>query len=197
MLIAPAAMAQGDASQQSAEITYTPYMQKQMIKTYAKLLSTNYYYGVDDEELLYSVICNIIDEGKLDINSAVKAMVETLGDEYAEFYSPEEFAAITEDIAGEFSGIGVTISENKEGVVALSVFENGPAYKAGMMPYDYIIGVDDVEAAYALALVLGGQSAIAPKVVHLNDAKPKSAALQVAFVEGPDGEQVEFFRRVY
>lgn len=80
----------------------------------------------------------------------------------------------------------------------IELFANrGVDYPAEGRWQHFAIGVDDVEAAYALALVLGGKSAIAPKVVHLNDAKPKSAAIQVAFVEGPDGEQVEFFRRVY
>ena len=40
-------------------------------------------------------------------------------------------------------------------------------------------------------------AAIAPKTVPLDDARPAPIAIQVAFVEGPDGEQVEFFKRVY
>ncbi|MBQ3022764.1 MAG: S41 family peptidase [Clostridia bacterium] len=147
MLMAPAVvMAEENASTNEDIIaSYSGDMQKYIIKLYAKTLASNYYYGVEDEELLYSVICNVIEEGKLDLNSAIRAMVETLGDEYAEFYTPEEYKSFTEDISGEFSGIGVTINENKDGVVILSVFENGPAYKAGMMPYDYIVGVDGAD----------------------------------------------------
>ncbi len=142
---APSAMAQEVQTSSDNEAVvqeYSAEMQKYIIKVYAKTLAANYYYGIEDEELLYSVICDVIEEGRLDLNSAIEAMVETLGDEYAEFYSPEEYKLLTEDIAGEFSGIGVTISENKDGVVILSVFEDGPAYKAGMMPYDYIVGVN-------------------------------------------------------
>ena len=147
MLMAPAAMAADENAsvQENVVGLYSTEMQKYIIKMYAKTLAANYYYGVEDEELLYSVICNIIEEGKLDLNSAIRAMVETLGDEYAEFYSLEEYKSITEDIAGDFSGIGVTINENSDGVIVLSVFENGPAYKAGMMPYDYIVGVNGVD----------------------------------------------------
>ncbi len=147
MLMTPHAMAADEnaSAQEDAVSLYSADMQKQIIKLYAKTLAANYYYGIEDEELLYSVICNIIEEGKLDLNSAIRAMVETLGDDYAEFYSPEEYKAMTEDIAGEFSGIGVTISENSDGVIVLSVFENGPAYKAGMMAYDYIVGVNGTD----------------------------------------------------
>ncbi len=147
MLFTPLAMAQGTEDYSNEQIVeeYSAEMQKYIIKLYAKTLAANYYYGVEDEELLYSVICDIIEEGKLDLNSAIEAMIETLKDEHAEFYYPEDYKAITEDIAGEFSGIGVTISEDKDGVIILSVFEDGPAYKAGMMPYDYIVAVDGMD----------------------------------------------------
>lgn len=147
MLFTPLAMAQEEQAPSNEETVqeYSAEMQKQIIKLYAKTLASNYYYGIEDEELLYSVICDIIDNGELDLNSAIEAMIEALGDEHAEFYYPEEYKSLTEDIAGEFSGIGVTISDDSDGVIILSVFENGPAYKAGMMPYDYIVAVDGID----------------------------------------------------
>lgn len=60
----------------------------------------------------------------------------------------------------------------------------------------FAIGVDDVEAAYELALSLGARPFIPPKTVPLNDARPVPIAIHIAFVEGPDGEQVEFFKQV-
>ena len=60
----------------------------------------------------------------------------------------------------------------------------------------FAIGVEDVAAAYELALSLGGKPHTPPKTVPLNDARPEPIAIQVAFVEGPDGEQVEFFKQV-
>jgi len=128
--------------QQKEVVEYSNYMQKNIIRTYAHALADNYYYGIDDEELLFSVICSMIDEGKLDINKAIEAMIKTLKDDYAEFYTPDEYKAMTEDIQGSFSGIGVTITDTKSGVLILSVIEGGPAYKAGFMANDYIIGVN-------------------------------------------------------
>ena len=146
ILFTPFAMAQENAPSNEEIIEeYSAEMQKYIIKLYAKTLASNYYYGIEDEELLYSVICDIIEEGELDLNSAIEAMVGALNDEYAEFYYPEEYKSLNENISGEFSGIGVTISEDKDGVIILSVFEDGPAYKAGMMPYDYIVAVDGVD----------------------------------------------------
>jgi len=129
--------------QQIEEVeAYSNYMQKKIVQIYAHNIADNYYYGIDDEELLFAVICNMIDEGKFDINGVLKAMLGSLKDDYAEFYTPEEFKLMTEDVAGEFSGIGVTITETEKGVLVLSVIEDGPAYKAGIMANDYIIAVN-------------------------------------------------------
>ena len=57
----------------------------------------------------------------------------------------------------------------------------------------FAMKVDDVPAAYELALSLGAESHIAPKIVPL-DSKPEKITIEVAFVKGPDGEQLEFFR---
>lgn len=129
--------------QQQEEVKeYSDYMIKSMIRYYCHYLADNYYYGVEDEELLFSVIMSAVDEGKVDVNKALEAMIKTLKDDHAEFYTPEEYKSMTEDIAGSFSGIGVTIREHEKGVLVISVIENGPAQKAGIMANDYIIGVN-------------------------------------------------------
>ena len=121
---------------------YSNYMIKYMIRYYSHLLADNYYYGVDDNELLFSVITSAVDEGKVDINKALEAMIKTLKDDHAEFYTPEEYKEMTENIAGEFAGIGVTIQQHENGALVVSVIENGPAYKAGIIENDYIIAVN-------------------------------------------------------
>jgi len=59
----------------------------------------------------------------------------------------------------------------------------------------FAFGVDDVEQAYNTALAAGFLSKTAPKVVPLS-AKPQPMSIQIAFVIGPDGEEVEFFKEV-
>ena len=50
---------------------------------------------------------------------------------------------------------------------------------------------NDVEGDYARALAAGAQPLIEPKTVDL-DSKPVKLRLHLAFVKGPDGEQLEF-----
>lgn len=79
----------------------------------------------------------------------------------------------------------------------LELFANrGVDYPAEGRWQHFAISVDDVEAAYELALSVGGKPFIAPKIAPLDDARPAPMAIRVAFVEGPDGEQLEFFKQV-
>ncbi|MBQ9086255.1 MAG: VOC family protein [Clostridia bacterium] len=59
----------------------------------------------------------------------------------------------------------------------------------------FAISVDDVDGAYETALAAGAVSSRAPKTVPL-DSKPDKISIRVAFVKGPDGEEVEFFKQM-
>lgn len=161
MLFSTAAYAaDGVNTQEEQAIAYSDNMLKNMVRVYAHNIADNYYYGINDEELLFSIICKTIEEGKFNINSAIKAMIDTLDDEYAQFYTAQEYLELTTDIAGEFSGIGVTITQNENGIVVLSVMDGSPAIKAGVMKGDYIIAVngqsvEGMEIASVKNLIVG------------------------------------------
>lgn len=57
----------------------------------------------------------------------------------------------------------------------------------------FAMKVDDVDAAYEIALAAGAKPKQAPKVVPL-DSAPAKLTLNCAFVYGPSGEELEFFR---
>ena len=79
----------------------------------------------------------------------------------------------------------------------LELFANrGVDYPAEGRWQHFAFAVDDVEAAYEHALSVGGRPCIFPKIVPLDDARPEKISIQVAFVLGPDDEQVEFFKQV-
>ena len=54
---------------------------------------------------------------------------------------------------------------------------------------------EDVDAAYATALAAGARPHTPPKTVPLQ-SRPYLMTIRVAFVLGPDGEQIEFFRQL-
>ena len=57
------------------------------------------------------------------------------------------------------------------------------------------VRVDDVEAAFDIAVKAGGVPKIYPKVVPL-DSTPEKMSINIAFVYGPSGEEFEFFREL-
>lgn len=81
---------------------------------------------------------------------AIKGYVQGIGDPYTVYYNVEETKALMEDTAGEFGGIGVTISQNINTKVITfnTVYKNSPADKAGLKDGDVLYKVDgeDVSA---------------------------------------------------
>ena len=59
----------------------------------------------------------------------------------------------------------------------------------------FAMKADDVAAAYETALKAGFLPLTPPKIVSL-DSRPEKISIQVAFVVGPDGEELEFFKQV-
>ena len=57
----------------------------------------------------------------------------------------------------------------------------------------FAMNVDDVDAAYETALAVGAKPKSAPVVVPL-DSYPVKLTLNCAFVYGPAGEELEFFK---
>ena len=53
--------------------------------------------------------------------------------------------------------------------------------------------ITDTVAVYQKALEIGFTSKMEPKIVSLA-TKPEPTPIHIAFVCGPDGEQVEFFK---
>ncbi len=60
----------------------------------------------------------------------------------------------------------------------------------------FALAVRDVDAAYNHALSVGAKSRQAPALMKIPDARPCRMNIYIAFVEGPDGEVIEFFKQV-
>lgn len=87
-----------------------------------------------------------IDEEKLK-KGAVEGYVAALGDEYTQYIPSDEMEEYTENIAGNFIGIGIYMlaDKNSERVVIYYTIPESPAEEAGLKPGDLIISVDGTE----------------------------------------------------
>ncbi len=87
---------------------------------------------------------------------AMESMFAKL-DRYSGYYKPGQFSRINEELSGKYTGIGVSVIRHEDGLLIMSVRENGPAAEVGLLSGDIIITADntslgalDVETAVGL-----------------------------------------------
>ncbi len=86
-----------------------------------------------------------INEDKLK-EGAIKGYIEGLDDPYTEYISKDDMKDYLDDTMGNFVGIGIYMVKNTEAnkIQVLAPIKNSPAEKAGILPGDLIVSVDDV-----------------------------------------------------
>jgi carboxyl-terminal processing protease len=134
-----------------------------------ELIEDNYYRGVGSEELT---------------NSSLQGMVRELRrrhrDRFSDYFSPEALARFNEDISGRFSGIGLTVSQVKQGLRVDSVFPHSPAQQAGLEAGDLIVSVEGESIA-------GENSAISTEKIK----GPEGTEVTIGVSEGKGGKARE------
>jgi carboxyl-terminal processing protease len=80
--------------------------------------------------------------------AAIQGMVASLNDPYADLYTPEGAEQYNEETTGNYSGIGLQISELNERITVTAVFRKTPAAQAGILVGDIIIGVNQYDATH-------------------------------------------------
>lgn len=95
-------------------------------------LDDYYMYEVDREELR---------------NGMLMGMVAALGDPYSEYYDEEALRSFNDSTNGEYVGIGAAVTQERStGIVRISrPYEGTPSARAGLLPRDVIVAVDDTE----------------------------------------------------
>ncbi len=97
----------------------------------SELIEDNYFRSVGSAELT---------------NASLQGMVRELRrrhrDRFSDYFSPEALAHFNEAISGRFSGVGLSVSEVKQGLRVDRVFPHSPAQEAGIEPGEVIVSVD-------------------------------------------------------
>ncbi len=82
-----------------------------------------------------------IDEKKL-YTGAIQGTLQSLGDPHTRFLDREEFNELQNETKGSFGGIGVEVTYIDQAFVIVSPIEGTPAWKAGLLPQDRIIEIN-------------------------------------------------------
>lgn len=144
------------------------------------LINKYSYEGVDDEELMAAV---------------VKAYVAATGDLYAEYYTQEEFDAMTSENQGQMQGIGVSVvnstidynSMTYNVIEIIMVYPGSPAERAGVKPGDAVVTVMYEGTAHSVSQI-GYTTALG----YLRGEAGTKAEFTVLRKNGPEYEPIDF-----
>ncbi|KAJ4775614.1 Carboxyl-terminal-processing protease [Rhynchospora pubera] len=82
--------------------------------------------------------------------AAIKKMLSTLDDPFTRFLEPEKFKSLRSGTKAALTGVGLSfayprvLDETDQGFVVMSSTPDGPADKAGIVPGDIILAIDDI-----------------------------------------------------
>jgi carboxyl-terminal processing protease len=81
-------------------------------------------------------------ENKRLFYGAIEGLTESLDDPYSVFLKPSEAEEFSENLKGEFSGIGAEIGVKNDELQIIAPLPDSPAERAGLRPRDLIVAVD-------------------------------------------------------
>lgn len=116
------------AERQTAETDNLPIEQVRMLAEVLERVRRDYVDVVDDSEL---------------IENAIRGMVADL-DPHSQFLSPTEYEEIRISTTGNYSGVGLDVSLEGGVVTVIAPIDDTPAQRAGIMPGDTVITIDDM-----------------------------------------------------
>ena len=82
-----------------------------------------------------------VDDEKLE-DASLDGIVRSLDDDFSHYFNPDETTAFQESITGEFDGVGMSIEQDKQGLLVLNVFDGSPAAEARIHKGDLITEVN-------------------------------------------------------
>jgi len=104
------------------------------LRVFGQVLSyvqQSYVDAIDERELIYDAISGLLSDL----------------DPHTTFMRPAEYQKLREDTAGEFGGLGITVSARGDAVFIDAVVDDGPAAVAGIVAGDELLAVDGVTFA--------------------------------------------------
>ncbi|MFA5947929.1 MAG: S41 family peptidase [Candidatus Gracilibacteria bacterium] len=87
-----------------------------------------------------------IDKNKM-VYGAIKGMVDSLGDPYTVYMDPTESKEFEDNLTGVLEGIGAELTVEDHSLIILSPLKDSPAEKAGILPGDVILKIENEVAS--------------------------------------------------
>ena len=110
------------------------------------------------------------------VYGAISGLVNSLNDPYSVFFDPEESKAFQEEIAGNFTGVGMEIGIKNKILTVIAPLKDTPAEKAGIHPGDQILKIDktitnELSTEQAVKLIRGEKGTTVTLMIFRNGFK--------------------------
>ncbi|MEH1906143.1 S41 family peptidase [Nostoc sp.] len=120
---------------------------KQMVDEVWQILDKNYVdvsFNHQDWKAIRQQYISRSYSSKKQAYGAIQEMVAKLGDRYTEFFDPQEYQALNNDLSGNLSGVGLELAQNEKtkALTVIAPIEGTPAFKAGILPEDVIVQIN-------------------------------------------------------
>ncbi len=104
-----------------------------------EIIRKHYFYYEEDEKQL--------------TESALKGIAAATGDQYAVYYTAEEYEELKKQNQRSFVGIGILTQLNEAGFVEIiDVYDDTPASEAGLLPGDLLVGINGTDFETGMTL---------------------------------------------
>lgn len=152
-----------------------------IVDTYNKI-KENYYGNVSDSVLA---------------TSAIEGMMNTLNEQYSTYLDENDTSDLSEKLDGQYKGIGISVSRIDKEIKVMNVYQDTPAYLAGVKKDDVILEIngykikEDDELDYVSSLIKS-QKSVDLKIKR--DDGEQNIKIDVKTIEYPALEEKVFER---
>lgn len=95
---------------------------------------------LDEKFAFSSTSKQLTDEERME--GAIEGLVRAYGDPYTIYLPPADAESFSEDISGEFSGVGMEVGLRDRLITVIAPLANTPAERAGLLAGDVIVRID-------------------------------------------------------
>ncbi|MGH2956971.1 MAG: S41 family peptidase [Solirubrobacterales bacterium] len=138
------------------------------------VIEDNYFEEVDPEEL-----------ESMSVRGLVNELKRRHKDRFTHYFDPKTFARFKEVTEGQFSGVGMSVTEVKRGLRVANVFDDSPAGESGIREGDLVTAVDGKSIA-------GEDSELATAKIK---GRPGTEVTLTVVTPGQGSREVELTRR--
>jgi carboxyl-terminal processing protease len=128
---------------------------------------------------------------ELKMQGAIDGLVRAYGDPYTSYFPPKEAEAFSEDISGNFSGVGMEVGMREERLTVIAPLPDTPAEKAGLLSGDTLVAINGTSTAgmgvdEAVRLIRGPEgSTVTITIFRAGMTAPEDIVVTRAKIEVP------------